>query len=100
MCQYLQGHRGGEVLDTDPEAPFQPNVMTHITQWADWTEYECTHMEAQNEKGCPFLDDNDVECPIKENHIWTLHHWAIQELAGDRQDKYSRVRELMQEAEV
>lgn len=78
-CQHLLGYRAGERLDG-------------ITAgWATWTEYDCTR-----EEGCPFLDDNDVKCPVKENIIGSIHHWAINHLAGERKDDpYTRVRELM-----
>jgi hypothetical protein len=78
-CPHLHGYRAGERLDG-------------ITAgWAAWTEYECTR-----EEGCPFLDDGDVKCPVKENIIDSIHHWAINHLAGERKDDpYTRVRELM-----
>ena len=42
------------------------------------------------------MDDGDVECPVKENIIDSIHHWAINHLAGERKDDpYTRVRELM-----
>ncbi len=88
MCQYLVENRAGEITDYDLTA-----TNMKPTQWNEWPEYECT-----NEDGCSFLDDNQTECPIKENNIGILHYWAIKELAGDRRDKYTRVRELMQEA--
>ena len=90
ICTYLTGYKAGEVLDAEPG---------RITDWAEWTEYECTNMEALNEDGCPYLDDYDVECCLKEGHIGNIVHWAIRHLAGDRKDMYTRVRELMVEDE-
>jgi len=84
-CQYLGGYRAGEPLYIEDG---------RVTNWAEWTEYECTE-----DGNCPYLDDFDVECPIKENQLKNLEDWAIRSLAGDRKDRYTRVRELMVEAD-
>jgi len=90
-CQYLSGYRAGEPLDYEGG---------RVVAWAEWTEMDCTHSEALNEDGCPFLDDYIVECPLKEGDIQSLESWAISKLAGDRIDEYTRVRELRDEEET
>ena len=70
-----------------------------MTNWAEWIEHDCTHSASLNEGGCPFLDDFEVECPVKETQLKRLEDWAIRTLAGDREDRFTRVRELMVEAE-
>lgn len=84
-CIYLDAHRAGEPLDYE---------AGRVVNWAEWTEYDCSNSAALNEEGCPFLDDFDVECPIKENHLKNLEDWAVRRLAGDRKDRFARVREL------
>lgn len=91
ICQYLTSHKTGEILNAEPG---------RITDWIEWTEYDCIHSAALNENGCPFLDDFDVECSVKENELKKLEDWAIRKLAGDRKDRFTRVRELMMEAET
>ena len=75
ICEYVSGHKAGEI--TEPGT------------WAVWTEYDC-----MLEDDCPVLDDFNVECPIKENHLKSLEDWAIRKLAGERKDRFARVREL------
>ena len=90
-CQYLHSYRAGEILDAEPG---------RITDWAEWTEQECTHSAALNEGGCPYLDDFDVECPVKENELKILEDWAIRIFAGSRKDRFTRVRELTESAAI
>lgn len=89
-CQYLTSHKAGEVLDSAQGRPIE---------WAEWPEFECNHPGVFGEDGCPYLDDYNIECLIKEKQKRDLEDWAIRELAEDRDDKFTRVRELMREAE-
>lgn len=90
-CEYLVSSRAGE--------PLEYSVQGKVTNWGEWTAWECNHSSAFNDEGCPFLDNFDAECPIKENQKMNLELWAVRQLAGDREDKYARIRELMLEAE-
>lgn len=90
-CQYLTSHRAGEPLDYSDQGK--------IIDWAEWAGHECNHSGAFDGEGCPYLDDYKIECPLKEKRLKDLEGWAIQQLAGDRNDRFTRVRELMREAE-
>lgn len=91
ICSYLTSHRAGE--------PLAYGDRGRVTNWAEWQEFECTNSEALNEEGCPFLDDNDVECCIKEGHISDIQDWAVLHLALKRKGRYTAVRKLMLEDE-
>lgn len=85
-CNYLRSYWEGEILDRES----RPHRYTKATV------FECSN-PYHDVEGCPFLDHHDVECTMKENEIDVVEDWAITHLAGDRDDKYTRVRELMVE---
>lgn len=91
VCYFIASRRAGE--------PLEYGDRGRVTNWAEWTEFDCTNEEALNEDGCPFLDDNEVECPIKERHIQDIEDWAVMHLALTRKGRYTAVRKLMQEDE-
>ena len=86
QCLHLHGHKAGEPLDYDDSL--------RVSDWAEWEEQDCTNPDVLAGDGCPYLDDFDVECPIKENELKDLEDWAIRKLAEDRKDRFTRVREL------
>ena len=60
-CGYLQANRAGEPLDWSDHGK--------VTNWTEWTEFNCGHPDAMTGDGCPYLDDSEVKCPLKENEI-------------------------------
>lgn len=88
ICTYLSGHKAGEVLDVEDDGCAR--------YWAVWVEHGCNNSD---EDGCPNLDDNDIECPLKENHISDIQEWAVFHLALSRENRYTKVRQMMQEDE-
>ena len=83
-CEYLNSYWDGEILDRG---------RGH-DRYTKATVYEC-HNPDFDVEGCPYLDHHDVECTMKESIIDVLEDWAVTHLAGDRDDKYTRVKELM-----
>ncbi len=83
-CDYLNSYWDGEILDQEGGHD----------RYTKATVYVCLYPDFDHE-GCPFLDDHDVECTVKEGRIGNIENWAITHLAGGRKDSYARVRELM-----
>jgi len=91
ICTYFHSYRAGEPLDYGDRG--------RVTNWAEWEESMCTHSSAMEGEACPYLDDNSVECSIKEGQIGHIQDFAIRTLAGDREDQFAKVHELMMEVD-